>query len=189
MPYRADEYKGKYSGGQIEKGSVMELGNLFCLPRGTRLSEVVKQPDADAFLAPSICRMGTGVYLRLSSFRPGSLEKDSSGPFVNGIVLAAGDGSVRRALLMDIESDDGETINVPADFLLFDGVEATTYGEILRGLKNEKPKVCQETAAYRIASDGRFIHRMIETERFLFLFRSPEHDNSEAPYVVICKLI
>lgn len=166
----------------------MEPKDLVGWPRGTRLSEVVQQPSEDAFLAPSIYRMSAGVYLRLSPFRPGSLEKDPTGPFVNGIVLAAGDGAVRRALLMDIESDDGKAISIPADFLPSGGVAATTYGEILRGLKNDKPRVCQETAEYRIGSDRRFVHRMIETERFLFLFRSPEHDDSEAPYAVIRKL-
>ncbi|MBK8525513.1 MAG: hypothetical protein QG584_1866 [Pseudomonadota bacterium] len=167
----------------------MEPKDLVCLPRGTRLSDVVQQPCEDAFLSPSIYRIGAGIYLRASQFRPGSLEKDPSGPFVTGIVLAAGDGSARRALLMDIESDDGKTMSVPASFLPSGGVAATTYGEILRGLKKEKPRVCQETAAYRIALDGRFIHRMIETERFLFLFRSSEHDDSEAPYAVVRKLL
>ena len=167
----------------------MEPQDLVRLPRGTRLSEVVEQPCTDAFLAPSIYRMDAEIYLRLSLFRPGSLEKDPSGPFVNGIVLAANDGAVRRALLMDIESDDGEAISIPADFLPSSCVTVTIYGEILRCLKDEKPKFCQETAEYRIATDGRFIHRMIETERFLFLFRSPEHDDSEVPYAVIRKLL
>lgn len=167
----------------------MEPKDLIYLPRGTRLSEVVQQPCVDAFLSPLIYRMDAGIYLRASPFRPGSLEKDPSGPFVNGIVLAAGDGSARRALLMDVESDDGKTMSIPATFLPSGGVAATTYGEILRGLKQEKPRVCQETAAYRIASDGRFIHRMIETERLLFLFRNPEHDDSEAPYAIVIKLV
>lgn len=167
----------------------MKPKDLVRLPRGTPLSEVVKHPREDAFLSPLIYRMGAGIYLRISQFRPGSLDKDPSGPFVNGIILAAGDGSVRRALLMDIESDDGKAMSLPAEFLPSSGVTATTYGEILRGLIKDKPRVCQETAEYRIASDGRFIHRMIETEHFLFLFRSPKHDDSETPYVVIRKLV
>jgi hypothetical protein len=90
---------------------------------------------------------------------------------------------------MDIESDDGETMDVPAEFLPSGGTVTATYGEILRGLKNDKPRICQETASYRIASDGRFIHRRIETECFEFLFRNPEHDDSEPPYAIIRKLI
>lgn len=189
MLYKTAEFKVRYSVGQIERELVMEPQDLVRLPRGTLLSEVVQQPSADAFLSSSIYRVGAGMYLNISPFRPGSLEKDPSGPFVTGIVLAAGDGAARRALLMDIESDEGETMSVLADFLPSSGVASVTYGEILRGLKNDKPRACQEKAAYRIASDGRFIHRMIETERFSFFFRSPEHDDSEAPYAIIRKLV
>lgn len=189
MPCKMAEFKARYSVGQIEQELVMESKDLVCLPRGTRLSDVVQQPYADKYLSSSIYRLGGGMYLNISPFRPGSLEKDPSGPFVTGIVLAAGDGAVRRALLMDIESDDGETMSVPVDFLPSGGVVAATYGEILHGLKSNKPKVCQETAAYRIATDGRFIHRLIETERYSFFFRSPEHNDSEAPYAIMRKLV
>lgn len=167
----------------------MEPKNLVYLPRGTLLSKVVQQSHTDAFLSPSVYRIDSEMYLNISLFRPGGLEKDPRGPFITGIVLAASDGAVRRALLMEIESDDGSALTVPAEFLPSEGAVAATYGDILRGLKNDKPKVCQETAAYRIASGGEFIHRIIETERFSFFFRNPEHDDSDAPYVIIRKLV
>jgi hypothetical protein len=172
------------------KGDSMELKDLIHIPRGTLFSEVVQEPCVNAFLMPSGYKIEDGLYLSISSFRPGTLEEDPSGPFIYGIVLAASDGAIRRAFLMDIESDGGEKlINVPTEFLPSGGAVAATYGEILRGLKNDKPKTCFETASYRIATDGRFIHREIETERFTFFFRNPEHDDSEAPYAIIRKLI
>ena len=167
----------------------MNLKELVLLPRGIPFSEVIKEPCQDAFLSESAYRIADGVYLQISSFPLGSLEEDPSGPFVYGIILAASDGAIRRAFLMEIESDDGKTLDVPAKFLPSGGAVAATYGEILRGIKNDKPKTCFETASYRIATDGRFIHRMIETERFAFFFRKPEHDDAEPPYAIIRKLI
>ena len=167
----------------------MKLEDLANLPRGIPFSKVVQEPCADAFLTPEIYKVDDRIYLTVSSWRPGTLEEDPSGPFVDSIVLAASDGAIRRALLREIEADDDKTMNVPAEFLPSGGAVAATYGEILRGLKSDKPKACFETASYRIATDGRFIHRKIETERFAFFFRKPEFDDSEAPYTIIRKLI
>lgn len=172
---------------KLVKELAMELNSLTQLPRGTPLSAVVQQPAAEAFLSPSVYKIGNGIYLCISPFRLGSLEKDPSGPFVTGVVLAADDGAARRALLMDIESDNGETMSIPVGFFPA-AVMTPAYGAILQALKREKPQICQETAEYRIASDGRFVHRMIETEHFSFFFRKPDHDDSEPPYVVIRKL-
>jgi hypothetical protein len=189
MPYGTVEFKARYSNGLTEIMSEMNLKELILLPRGIPFSEVVKEACPNAFLSESAYRVGDGVYLQISSFPPGCLEDDPSGPFVYGIALAASDGAIRRAFLMELESDDGKTLDVPAEFLPSEGAVAATYGEILRGLKSDKPKVCFETASYRIATDGRFIHRKIETERFTFFFRKQEHDDSEAPYAIIRKLL
>ena len=167
----------------------MEIKKLINLPLGIPFSKVVREPSAGAFLSSWIYRIDDGIYLSVSPFRPGSLEEDPSGPFVYGIVLAASDGAVRRAWSMEIELDDGKALDVPAEFLPSGGAVKATYGEILRGLKNDKSKACFETASYRIATDGLFIHRKIETERFAFFFRKPEHDDTEPPYAIILKLI
>lgn len=165
-----------------------KLDDVISLARGTPISEVIRQPRAEDFLSTSIYKMWPGIYLLISPFRPGSLEADSSGPFVNGLVWAPSDGAVRRALLMEIESDDGVIATVPDDFLPAKSI-AATYGELLQKLKDGKPRVCQEKAAYRVASDGRFIHRMIETEQYSYFFRNNTYDDSELPYAIIRKLI
>ena len=180
----------QYSNGRIKKRtSAMKIRDLVNLPRGIHFSEVVQEPYADAFLTPEIYKVDDGVYLTVSSWRPDILEDDPSGPFVGSVILAASDGAIRRALLREIESDDGKALDVPAEFLPSGGAVEATYGEILRGLKNDKSKACFETASYRIATDGLFIHRKIETERFAFFFRKPEHDDTEPPYAIIRKLI
>ena len=166
----------------------MELKELILLPAGIRFSEVVQEPYADMFLSPWVYKVDKGIYLNISSFRPGSLAEDPHESFVYGIIIAGSDGAVRRAWLRDIESDDGKTMNIPAEFLPFGGAVEVTYGEILRGLKEKKPESLLETASYRIATDGRFIHRKIETEHFAFYFRKEKHDDSEPPYVILRKL-
>jgi hypothetical protein len=165
----------------------MEVNKLMACHRGAPLSLIVRDPLAESFLSPLVYKIYHGIYLKLVLFNPDTFEKDPDGPFVMGVVWAASDGAARRALLMEIESDDGAMHSVPNDFL--PASDATTYSTILQGLKNVNPRVCQETAAYRIASDRRFIHRIIETERFAFFFRNPKHDDSELPYAIIRKLI
>lgn len=164
----------------------MKLIDVLELPRGIPLSQVVKNPSAAGFFGLYIFKIGEGVYLRLSPYKPGSLEKSASGPFVNAIVWGASDGAVRRALLMELEADDWVSSSAPDEFLPAEG--AKTYGTILGALRKARPRVCQEKAAYRIASDGQFVHRIIETERSTFCFRSPMHDGSDNPYVIIRRL-
>ena len=168
----------------------MKLENLLSIPRGTPFYEVIKHPYDGDYISPFIYKTESGIYLQSSSFRPGSLEIDSDGPFIVGIILAASDGSVRRALLLDIESDDGKSISgIPTLFFTSEDTLKISYKYILSELKKTKPKVCQEKAAYRLASDGKFIHRIIETERFLFFFRNSKNDDEEIPYAIIRKLV
>lgn len=159
--------------------------SLINLPKGTPFLSLFEKPSAD-FLSPSIYKISDGIYLNLSPFRPDSLEKDPAGPFITGVTWAASDGAARRALLMNIESDDGSIGSAPDDIL--DGVDASGYEAVLFSLQSKKSRTCQEKAAYRIASDGKFIHRMIETESFAFFFRSPENLGLEPPYAMIKKL-
>lgn len=166
---------------------MLKINELLTSPRGIPFSKIVHSASTECFLSPSTYKISHGIYLSLSPFRHGSLEKDTTGPFVMGIVWAASDGALRRALIMEIESDDGAISDVPRDFLPASG--ASSYGKILHELKVSKPRTCLETAAYRIATDGRFIHRIIETERFAFYFRNSKNDDSEEPYVIVRKLI
>jgi hypothetical protein len=63
-----------------------------------------------------------------------------------------------------------------------------TYGEIVHELKKGHLGEYEETASYRIASDGAFVHRHITTAAFTFHFRKREHDDSEPCYAIEYRL-
>ena len=44
-----------------------------------------------------------------------------------------------------------------------------------------------ESAIYRTAKDGKFVHRKIETKEFIYYFRSPKNDMSEKPFAILYK--
>ena len=157
------------------------------ITRGTSLFDVVGEPDPDAFLSSSVYKVGQGVYLTLSAFKPSGLERAAE-PNVVGTLWAPDDGAVRRALLMDVEADNGAIAAPPPTFLPSPDVRAN-YGAIFDSLKGGKPRVLQEFAAYRIATDGRFIHRVIETERCCYYFRGARDDDAEAPYAIVQKAL
>lgn len=80
----------------------------------------------------------------------------------------------------------GYSATIPKVFL--PEKSGSTYGDILKTLKLENPKVLQETASYRIATDGDFVHRMIETEGVSFFFRNRKLHNNEKPYAIVRNL-
>lgn len=113
------------------------------------------------------------------------MERDASSPLVTGIFWAASEGAAHRALLMDIEADDSLIGDVPEYFL--PNSAGPTYGEIVEALRRGGDSYL-ETASYRIATDGLFVHRTIKNEQFTFFFRGPEYNNGEKPYAAIKKL-
>jgi hypothetical protein len=107
-------------------------------------------------------------------------------PFAIGVLCVPDAGAARRVSALAIEEDSGAPLALPADFL----PEGATpqYGAILAGLRRMQCRACLESATYRIATDGRFIHRTIETERNKYFFRTAAHDEQEPPYAVLYKL-
>lgn len=169
----------------IVKGKIMNLDDLLALKKGTPLETAVECVDPSAFLGKSLYRLGDGIYFYLSPFRSGNLGVDPAAPFLTGVFCMPDDGAAKRVTALEIEADHGTLLYPPKSFLPVES--APEYGAILTGLKKMKPKVCQETASYRIASDGLFVHRTIETERFTYYFRHADHDNHEPPYAILYK--
>ncbi len=169
----------------ISKGKFMNLDDVLALKKWTPLSDAVKQIAPAAFLGKSLYRLGNGLYLYLTPFRLGNFGSDPAAPFLSGVFCTPDDGAAKRITALDVEADSGILLNPPSALLPSDS--APEYGAILAGLKKMNPKVCQETASYRIASDGRFVHRTIETERFTYYFRHAEHDDHEPPYAILYK--
>jgi hypothetical protein len=95
-------------------------------------------------------------------------------------------GAARRAILEDVESDVILKNAVPPDPVLLEP-GGTNYDRIVMCLAaSGNPFV--ETADYRIARDGAFIHRCISSFGRDFYFRSKEKDPQERPYAIKYRL-
>lgn len=163
----------------------MEIEKLINLKKGTPLFDVVKDVKPERYIGKSVYSLGDGIYFYLTKFVAGKFDADGRASFLSGVFCAPDDGAIRRVVAMETEEDSGVLLTPPSVFLP-DGVEPE-YGKILAGLKKMNPRVCQESASYRIAVDGNFVHRTIETEKYTFYFRGTSDDNSEPPYVILHK--
>jgi hypothetical protein len=108
-----------------------------------------------------------------------SLSKE--GARVSTILWAASAGAARRATVMQIEEDDGAALMPPCEFLI--APEADTWASILDVAKYKNIFI-MESASYRIATDGLFVHKQIDTKPFIYFFRSPEVEGNERPYAI-----
>lgn len=165
----------------IVKGDYMEINDLISLKKLTPLSAAVGKIEPVAFLGKSLYRLGGGIYFYLTKFG----GSNSEGPFLSGLFCAPDDGAMMRVTAMDIDEDSGSILTPPSGFLPPE--VAPQYGTILNWLKSMRPKVCQESASYRIASDGLFVHRTIETEKYTVYFRGANDDDHERPYAILYK--
>ncbi len=131
-------------------------------------------------------KISENQYLLLSPYNE-NFKEAPGGPFVNALLWSCSEGAVRRAYLMEIEQDDGTIIKPPDEIMPEPG--RYTYKEILVGLKRLGCKGILEHASYRIAKDGAFIHRSIESEIALYSFRNMDFDDSEEPYAIRWNLV
>jgi hypothetical protein len=130
-----------------------------------------------------IVQVDSGMFLLLT--KRGADLSVLPEPAVHSVAWAPSVGALRRVVKMDIESDDGIVLDAPP-FLSFDA--PANYGKLQAECKARWPSSTLETASYRIATDGKFICRNIETPAASFHFRSPTHDNHEVPFVIKRKL-
>ena len=158
------------------------MNHLLLLKKLTPLAEVVSAVDPAAYLGKSLYRLGNGAYIYLTKF--GGVATESAGPFLSGLFCAPDDGAMMRVTGMDIEKDNGLLLARP---VFLPAEMALEYGAILNWLKDMQPAVLQEAASYRIAVDGDFVHRTIETERYTVYFRGADDDFSEPPYAFLYK--
>lgn len=164
----------------------MKLQNLLTTKKWTSLIDVLGGIRDESFVGTSLYRVDDTIYLYLSKFRLESSKDESIGPYVSGILFAPDDGAAKRVSMSMIEEDLGRHLLPPAILYLRDS--EFRYSDILSNLKRTHPKACQESASYRIATDGQFIHRKIETESCTYYFRSVVDDPSEPPYAILKKL-
>ena len=165
--------------------TTMDLQDILAIRKWASLESTVCGIDTSAFEGRSLYRVSSTLFLSLSKVR---IDHASAavGPYVTGVLWAPDRSAARRAMDLAIEEDLGIQASPPTEML--PPHSSSEYVEILAGLKKMGAKVCQETASYRIAIDGIFVHRSIETERYTFYFRSPKDDRYEQPFAILCKL-
>ncbi len=113
--------------------------------------------------------------------------KTSRSPLVTIAIWAESEGAARRACLGEIEADVARTgLSIPEQILL--PGKPATYGEIVATLYNARNGTFIESAVYRIASDGAFIHRVLHVGRREFCFRSLKEHKDEIPYAILRRL-
>lgn len=102
-------------------------------------------------------------------------------PEIAKVIWASSVGAVKRVVRRDIESDDSTIASPPKEFTF--GIEPTYHG-LLTKSQELFPSGVMESAAYRIATDGKFICREILTPNSSFHFRSNKGKMSEIPFVI-----
>lgn len=166
----------------MNAGVELDWADLKSLPRWTRLSQVT---TGAVSVGDDLFRVGPGKYLICAPYSR-DLEEQGGNRFVTALVWAGTDGAARRAVLMQIEADQSNGAPPPPE-LLPPG-QPVTYGEIVRKLRKGHLGEYEETASYRIASDGAFVHRHVTTAAFSFHFRKREHDDSDPCYAIEYRL-
>lgn len=142
--------------------------------------------DPMAFLVGSLYRLADGVCLQTSKYKNNEFIDSVDSPFVTGVLFVPGDDAAKRVSVMSIEDDTGAPLPIFPGIL--PGAVSPEYGSILSELNRIQSKVIQETAAYRIAVDGIFVHRTIETKNYIFYFRGCAFNDRESSYAVFHKL-
>ncbi len=130
-------------------------------------------------LKGNVAQIDSNVFLLLTKFGP-DLSALSERE-VTHVIWATSPGAICRVLDLAIEADD-EVSLVPPLEMTFGA--APEYSALLASCKERWPSATLETASYRIASDGKFICRKIETRGVAYYFRQPEHNDKEVPFVI-----
>lgn len=158
----------------------MDWEILKKIPSGTPIKSLQFHP---LLIEDDFFKIDDQSYLITAAYKDMSLVVVPGGPFLMTLLWACNEGAARKAHLSGIEEDTNQKTLQPPQALLPRGLSCT-YGDILQDLKTLRGRDPLEHASYRIAKDGAFIHRVIETKEFSFYFRSPKHDDQEQPYAI-----
>jgi|GEM_PF-5721754 len=167
----------------ITKIDPIKLRKALSYKQGTPMASIVTTLSDDAFYSPKVCRFAPGIYMTFSDRMPRTAEINPEGLCLISMLIAPDDSAVRRVTTKhDIEGDAGALLEVPEELLPTGATPS--YGAILRGLEIKNGKGSLEAAVYRIASDGLFVYRKIETPDYVYFFRGREDSNGEAPFAI-----
>lgn len=136
-------------------------------------------------LSGSLFSLGSDQYVFAVPYN-GELVPTPDGPRVTLAIWAASDGAALRALEMRIEEDD-LVIRSPPDELLPPRT-MPTYRAIRSAARRDHPGSLIESAAYRLATDGRLIHREIHYGLAASYYFRSRSGLTEAPYAISWRL-
>lgn len=161
------------------------IEKVLLMPKFSPLAMVVSAISDQAFIGKSLYRVGEKVFLCLSKYKGKALERDGHAPYIAGVLWAADLSSALRVVNFDIERDAGVEGEVPEVFL--PGEYMMAYEDVVEFLNMAESGGCLESATYRIATDGAFVYRSIESVGYAFYFRKPNGDR-DMPFAVMKKL-
>lgn len=116
-----------------------------------------------------------------------TFENEEKGPYIPMFLWAPSEGAARRAMLDEIEKDDGITLPPPIELLPHP--TCNTMGLIENKIKEMGYKYGGRGAIYR-AKDGAFVHQTLGTNVAEYYFRSREHNNhDEIPYAIRWRMV
>ncbi|WP_137936090.1 hypothetical protein [Chitinivorax sp. B] len=164
----------------------MDIQDVFAIKRWTPISDLTSSGNSFDKLGNSLYIAGENIYILVSPYKEGCLVSNPQAPFIAGILWACEPGAALRAITMEIEEDKGSVVPIPISFLPNSCLP--TYGAIRDTLMEIMPNGCIEAGSYRIASDGAFVHRKLDSREYTFFFRNPKGGESEEPYAALYKL-
>jgi hypothetical protein len=132
-------------------------------------------------LADDLFAIGGDTYLFAVPYDAKLRRGQPGAPFATMVVWAPSEGAARRVCRTEIEADaDAVSKPPPPELLPAEGVVG--YAAILKAARQRDANV-GEVAAYRIATDGAFIHREITWGRSRFYFRDLK-SRTDPPYAI-----
>jgi hypothetical protein len=110
--------------------------------------------------------------------------------FVAALLWAEYEGAARRGILMEVEADkpDFRPLPEPPPVELLLAGAGDTYGSIMAELQAKGYGNFLESATYRVAKDGAFVHRNISAAPYTFFFRSRKDDDDDRCYAIEYRL-
>lgn len=161
------------------------IEKLSTTKQWTPLSEILSCIEENKFFDTCYYSINDSIYIQASSFYKNDFLNTSNAPFSSAFLYAGGKGSASRIIHRNIEADDGLSIK-PYPSIWPENYQFTYKGS--KDFFNSKGLTSMETASYRIATDGKFIFKSVENERYKLYFRSNEIADNEVPFGLLYKL-
>jgi hypothetical protein len=108
------------------------------------------------------------------------LKRSEDAPSITMFLLAPGAAAAKRAVHLAVEADVEAVALERVPDAVWSG--ARSYAAICKAL-SATGIAFREFASYRIATDGAFVHRVIEADDRQFFFRSPD-GNEDSAYAI-----